>query len=68
MGEIRNVIRDEEKHPLLKDIHQQISFWFSKAFGQAKPFYRVCDYLDSSNKDIINLLLAKVFCSEKTFV
>ena len=62
--EIRNVIRDEEKHYLLKDNDQQISLLFSKAFGQANPFYRECNYLNSSNKYLINLRLAKVLCSE----
>jgi hypothetical protein len=55
-----------KKNTLLKDIDQQISLLFAKALGQANPFYRECDYLNSSNKDLINLLLAKVLCSEKT--
>ncbi len=63
---IRNAIRDEEKHSLLKDKDQQVLLLFAKALGQAKPFYRECDYLNSSNKDLINLLLAKVLCYEKT--
>ena len=62
--EIRNVIRDEEKHYLVKDNDQQISLLFSKAFGQANPFYRQCNYLNSSNKYLINLRLAKVLSSE----
>jgi hypothetical protein len=64
--EIRNAIRDEEKHSLLKDKDQQVLLLFAKALGQANPFYRECYYLNSSNKDLINLLLAKVLCYEKT--
>ena len=64
--EIRNAIRDEEKHSLLKDKDQQVLLLFAKALGQANPFYRECDYLNSSNKDLINLILAKVLCYEKT--
>ena len=64
--EIRNAIRDEEKHSLLKDKVQQVFLLFAKALGQANPFYRECDYLNSTNKDLINLLLAKVLCYEKT--
>jgi len=59
--EIRNVIRDEEKHYLLKDNDQQISLLFSKAFGQANLFYWKYDYATSSYK----LLLAKILCSEE---
>ena len=62
---IRNAIRDEEKHSLLKDIDQQVLLLFAKALGQASPFYRECNYLNYSNKDLINLLLIKVLCSEK---
>ena len=64
--EIRNAIKDEVKHSLLKDIDQQILLLFAKALGQANPFYKECDYLNSSNKDLTNLLLTKVLCSEKT--
>jgi hypothetical protein len=55
-----------KKNTLLLDIDQQISLMFSMAFGQANLFYRECDYLNSYNKDLINLLLAKVLCSEQT--
>jgi hypothetical protein len=65
-GKICNAIKDEERHSLFKDIDQQILLLFAMAFGQANPFYRECDYLNSSNKDLINLLLTKVLCSEKT--
>ncbi len=63
---IRNAIKDEERHSLLKDIDPQILLLFAKAFGQANTLYRECDYLSSSNKVLFNLLLTKVLCSEKT--
>jgi hypothetical protein len=63
---IHNVIKDEQRHSLLKDIDLQILLLFAKAFGQANPFYWECDYLNSSIKDLINLLLTKILCSEKT--
>jgi hypothetical protein len=47
--EIRNAIKDEERHSLFKDIDQQILLLFAMAFGQANPFYGECNYLNSSN-------------------
>jgi hypothetical protein len=64
--EIRNTIKDEERHSLFKDIDQQILLLFAMAFGQANPFYGECDYKNSSNKDLTNLLLTKVLYPEKT--
>ena len=64
--EIRKTIKDEEKHSLFKDIDQQILLLFAMAFGQTNPFYGECDYLNSSNKDLTNLLLTKALYSEKT--
>ena len=63
---IRNAIKDEEKHYLLKDIDLQILLLLAKAFGPRNPFYRECNFLNSSNKDLTNLLLTKVLCSVKT--
>ncbi len=64
--EIRDTIKDEERHSLFKDIDQQILLLFAMAFGQTNPFYGECDYINSSNKDLINLLLTKVLYPEKT--
>jgi hypothetical protein len=63
--EIRDTIKDEERHSLFKDIDQQILLLFAMAFGQTNPFYGECDYLNSSNKDLIDLLLTKVLYPEK---
>ncbi len=36
--EIRDTIKDEERHSLFKDIDQQILLLFAMAFGQTNPF------------------------------